>query len=166
VHAGWATGQMPIAPPLAVTPALNFAQVRVALQRTRENDAGLRRTRRIGMAFKTLGGRKLGRLIIALPIAAMPFLAAPPAHADCDYDNPECSFLQWMAMFNITSPHGDQGLINTGHSICTDMQNGYSFAQERSVIREEYPSLNAVQIGRLIQNATTIFCPTTPMPLS
>jgi Protein of unknown function (DUF732) len=110
-------------------------------------------------------GVLIALLLVLAPVVA-PIWAAAPARADCAFGNAECSFLSWMAMFNITSPQGTQGLIDMGRGVCTDMQNGYSFAQERGAVRQAYPSLSTVQIGRLMDNAIGSFCPNTPMPLS
>jgi len=85
----------------------------------------------------------------AVSIAAAPLAAAAP----------EDDFLAAISGEGITwDPNNTQAVIDTGHAVCTDWANGFTFSQEvAELVGATDWSLE--QAGAFIGAATGAFCP-------
>ena len=92
----------------------------------------------------------------AIAVAAVGLIAAPIASATSPAEQ---KFLTVIADHGITWPQGkDQAVIDTGHAVCTDWQNGATVASELADLQGA-THWSEDWAGFFIGAATASFCP-------
>ena len=92
--------------------------------------------------------------VVAISLIAAGIALAPTARADTDAD-----YLDAMHQNGAAGINGDQGLIDTAHNICSDLDSGTTKQVLSVRIGEQNPNLRPEQISLVMNRAEQYYCP-------
>ena len=101
--------------------------------------------------------KNTARLIgpLAALLGGITVSAAPIASADAADD----AFLKTLTQKGISWPNGgDQAMVNVGHAVCTDWNNGFTFDQTLADAKKGL-GLSDASSAQIIGAATGVYCP-------